>query len=582
MADHKINAILTGATGMVGEGVLHECLLHPDVESVLVINRKPCGLSHPKLKEVIQTDFFDLSAIENQLSGYNACFFCAGVSSVGMKEPEYYRLTYTLTLHVAQTLSKLNPGMVFCYVSGSGTDSTGKGRIMWARVKGKTENDLMKLPFRQTFAFRPAFMLPNKHIVRACQYTSNQLNGPAMCGMVQDVDWNGTITWQYTYSTSVYCSHHDIHPMPNGNVLLIAYEVKSATQAVEAGCSQSMTIWPDKIVEIKPSGASGGEVVWEWHAWDHLVQNHDATKSNFGVIADHPELLNINYNTQKDWMHTNGIDYNEALDQIVISSHYLNEIYVIDHSTNTAEAASHSGGNSGKGGDILYRWRNPAAYSQGTTANQDFKVVHDAHWVPSDCPNANYLVGFNNQGASGNSSIDMISPPYNGYSYILNSGSAYAPVTYTYRHNCLGNSADQSNSQQFPNGNMLVCIASTGYIYEIDANQNLLWSITAGGTTPKALRYPASYFLTTGVEETTSISQSFVIKPNPARGKVTIEVPVQETLKDVQVFNSIGTQLLKPVNSNTLDLSVCPEGFYYLRISLSSGTVMTRKVLLKK
>jgi len=160
----KIRAIITGATGMVGEGVLFECLNHPDVEAILVINRKPCGVTNIKLKEIIHTDFFDISAIETQLSGYNACFFCLGVSSVGMKEPEYIKITYTLTMHVAQTLSKLNKDMVFCYVSGSGTDSSEKGKIMWARVKGKTENHLMELPFKSVYAFRPAFMLPTKEL----------------------------------------------------------------------------------------------------------------------------------------------------------------------------------------------------------------------------------------------------------------------------------------------------------------------------------------------------------------------------------------------------------------------------------
>ena len=158
----KVRAIITGATGMVGEGVLHECLLHPDVEAVLVINRKPCGVSHDKLTEIIHNDFFDLSNIENQLKGYNACFFCLGVSSIGMKELEYTRISYTLTLNVAQTLSRLNPEMTFCYVSGAGTDSTEKERMMWARVKGKTENDLAKLPFKAAYGFRPAFMLPTK------------------------------------------------------------------------------------------------------------------------------------------------------------------------------------------------------------------------------------------------------------------------------------------------------------------------------------------------------------------------------------------------------------------------------------
>jgi uncharacterized protein YbjT (DUF2867 family) len=152
--------IITGATGMVGEGILSECLKHPQVESVLVINRKSCGYVHPKLKEIIHADFCDLSAVERELGGYNACFFGLGVSSVGMKEAQYYALTYTLTLHVGGTLSRLNPDMTFCYVSGAGTDSSEKGRSMWARVKGKTENDLMKLPFRQVFAFRPGFIKP--------------------------------------------------------------------------------------------------------------------------------------------------------------------------------------------------------------------------------------------------------------------------------------------------------------------------------------------------------------------------------------------------------------------------------------
>ena len=158
----KIRAIITGATGMVGEGVMHECLMRPDVEAVLIINRRPGGFVHPKLREIVHQDFFDLSAIESELTGYNACYFCLGVSSIGMKEPEYYKMTYALTMHVAETLSKLNAGMTFCYVSGGGTDSTEKGRSMWARVKGKTENDLMKLPFKQVFAFRPGYMQPTK------------------------------------------------------------------------------------------------------------------------------------------------------------------------------------------------------------------------------------------------------------------------------------------------------------------------------------------------------------------------------------------------------------------------------------
>jgi len=166
----KIRAIVTGATGMVGEGVLHECLLDPAVEAVLVIGRKPCGVTDPKLKEVIHADFYNLSAIKNQLVGYNACFFCLGVSSVGMKEPEFTKLTYTLTMNMAETLSRLNPDMTFCYISGAGTDSTEKGRLMWARVKGKTENDLMKLPFKAAYMFRPGYLHPTKGLKNTLPY----------------------------------------------------------------------------------------------------------------------------------------------------------------------------------------------------------------------------------------------------------------------------------------------------------------------------------------------------------------------------------------------------------------------------
>jgi hypothetical protein len=158
----KIRAIIFGASGMVGEGVLLECLKHPGVEAVLVIGRRPCNVKHPKLTELLHKDFFDYSTIENKLQGYDACFFCLGVSSVGMTEAEYTRITYDLTIQAATTLSKLNPGMTFCYVSGTGTDSTEQGRLMWARVKGRTENHLARLPFKAVYAFRPGLMKPTK------------------------------------------------------------------------------------------------------------------------------------------------------------------------------------------------------------------------------------------------------------------------------------------------------------------------------------------------------------------------------------------------------------------------------------
>lgn len=156
----KINAIITGASGMVGEGVLYECLQSDAVEEVLVIGRRSCGHLHPKLKEIVQANMYDLSSIEEELKGYNACFFCLGMSSVGVKEPEFTKVTYDLTLHFARTLSRLNPEMTFCYVSGQGTNENGKQ--MWQRVKGKTESDLTKLPFKGAYNFRPGIMKPTK------------------------------------------------------------------------------------------------------------------------------------------------------------------------------------------------------------------------------------------------------------------------------------------------------------------------------------------------------------------------------------------------------------------------------------
>jgi uncharacterized protein YbjT (DUF2867 family) len=158
----KIKAVLTGATGMVGEGVLQQCLQDPQVEEVVALGRRSCGLSDPKLREVLCPDLFDLASVENELTGCNACFFCLGVSSVGMKEEKYNRLTYELTLYVAQVLVRLNPEMTFCYVSGKGTDSSGQGKMMWARVKGKTENTLRRLPFRAAYMFRPGYIQPGR------------------------------------------------------------------------------------------------------------------------------------------------------------------------------------------------------------------------------------------------------------------------------------------------------------------------------------------------------------------------------------------------------------------------------------
>lgn len=351
-----------------------------------------------------------------------------------------------------------------------------------------------------------SYLLENGVLLRAVSKGGNSFMGGPICGEVQKVDWNGNIIWDYIYSTTSYCSHHDICPLPNGNVLLIAYERKTAAEVTAAGGTNAIEMWPDKIVEIQPVGSTGGNVVWEWHAWDHLVQNKDATKANYyNSIADHPELLHINYNQQKDWIHMNGLDYNDSLDQIAFSSHNLNEIYIIDHSTTTAEAASHSGGKSGKGGDILYRWGNPAAYN--TAGTKIFSTVHDAHWIDKDCPKAGYLVGFNNNGVStSQSAVDFIDPPDSGYIFTKTAGVQYTPNTYTKRIAVNGFTSNMGNSQQLPNGNTLICVALSGKIYEVNAAGTVVWTKQIQGSVPQAHKYPYCYV--TGNPSAPVISQN--------------------------------------------------------------------------
>lgn len=336
-------------------------------------------------------------------------------------------------------------------------------------------------------------LMPGGILWRSVSRSGNSFTGGGMTGQIQKVDYNGNVLWDYVHSSSTYCLHHDHCPLPNGNVLLISYELKTPAEVSAAGCTQSITMWPEKIIEVQPTGPTTGTIVWEWHAWDHLVQNVDPSKANYQTsIVDHPELLNINYGTQKDWIHMNGIDYNPVLDQIIVSSHYLNEWWVIDHSTTTAEAASHSGGSSGKGGDLLYRWGNPAAY--GASGARILNVTHDAHWIAENCPGAGNMIGFNNRGISNTqSSVDEIIPPRSGYNYTRTPGAAFSPASYDYRLACNGYSSNMSSVDVLPNGNKLVCMATAGLIYETDPAGATIWSKTLTGNCPQAHRYSECY-----------------------------------------------------------------------------------------
>jgi len=339
-----------------------------------------------------------------------------------------------------------------------------------------------------------SYLIPGDTLVRTVNYTGNLINSFFISGEVQKVDWDNNVVWDFIYSTDSTVLHHDICALSNGNILMIALDVKTAAQCIQAGASFNTFRFMDKIIEVRQTGPTTGTIVWEWKLWDHLCQNHDPTKNNYvPSISQNPQLININYNNFSDFFHMNGIDYNAALDQITFSSYRFSEIFVIDHSTTTTEAAGHTDGNSGHGGDILYRWGNPAAYE--TNGPTVFNVAHNAHWLSSDDPfYPNYLCAFNNKGgAGGNSCVDIICPPYDGYNYSKTEGEAYAPATYAWRYTASCQSQVQSSVQQLPNGNSLISLTTCNSITEIDHNGTTLWEFHPGGNVTNAMRYSKCY-----------------------------------------------------------------------------------------
>jgi hypothetical protein len=347
------------------------------------------------------------------------------------------------------------------------------------------------------------YLLEDGTILCSGDYWNSSIMGGGGTGRIQKIDWNGNILWDFLYSSSTYQLHHDLEIMPNGNVLAIAWEVKTAAETTAAGRSQAREIWPDTIIEVQPSGSNGGTIVWEWHAWDHLIQDYDSSKANYGVIADHPELLDVNSGENAggwggDWMHVNGISYNPELDQIVFSAHYLNELYVIDHGTTTWEAAGHTGGRYGKGGDILYRWGNPLNYNRGDASDQFFYTIHNAYWVAQGLPGAGNIIAFNNgnSGSGGySSSIEEMTPPSDGNgNYTINPGIPYGPDQPVWRYSASGFfSNGQSGSQRLPNGNTLIC-ETGGTIFEVTRNGQVVWEHTPQSSlVARALRYSVDY-----------------------------------------------------------------------------------------
>jgi len=316
-----------------------------------------------------------------------------------------------------------------------------------------------------------------------------------MTGQIQKIDYNGNVLWQYSYNSPTGILHHDFVTLPNGNVLCTAYDVKTGTTIAAGGSTSTETVlMSERIIELQPVGTNSANIVWEWKMWDHLCQNTNSLAANYyPSIVNKPELFDINYLAQTDFVHMNGIDYNPVLDQIVFSSRYRSEWYVIDHSTNTTEAASHIGGNAGKGGDILYRWGNPQVYQ--ATGTQICNVTHDPHWILEGVPNEGYLAGFNNAGQAVplRSTIDRINPPRNNYTYSITLGSAFTPTIYNSRYVTTAYNIITGCSEQYPNGNQAITLGTSGVIYEVDALGNILWSYNTGGITAQSHRYAPCY-----------------------------------------------------------------------------------------
>ena len=425
--------------------------------------------------------------------------------------------------------------------------------------------------------------------------TGTSFNGGGATGMIQKLSWSGSVLWEYTYSTSSYRLHHDFCIMPNGNVLMIAWESKTAAQCVAAGLNHSSSLWPDHIIEVQPVGTTGGIIVWQWHFWDHLIQDYDATKSNYGVVANHPELLDINVgSTSGDWMHCNGISYNPERDEIVISSHNLNEIYVLDHSTTTEQAAGHTGGARGKGGDFLYRWGKASNY-RVTGSTQVFNVVHCSEWVPAGLPGAGNILAFNNRNGTNSSMIVEITAPLDSAgNYTLTPGTAYLPTSPIWSYSASGFYSNHLGGvQRLPNGNTLIAESTSGYLFEVNSAGVVQWSYSPGGETVRALRYPPNFITSIPDEEIAKTPVRFELfqnYPNPFNPSTTIEFNLLKNgYTDLTVFDVTGKEVAKilngemksgihKVNFNSGELT---SGVYFYKLTTKDFSETKRMLLLK-
>lgn len=336
-----------------------------------------------------------------------------------------------------------------------------------------------------------AYLLENGNLLRTADPGSDFFIVGGDAGRVEMFDWGGNLLWAYDYNDSTVRAHHDAEALPNGNVLLIAWERIGEAEAIAAGINPNLMIsreiWPDHIIELEPDGNGSATIVWEWHVWDHLIQDYDNTKANYGVVADHPELIDLNYTSNPnnpDWQHMNAIDYNAELDQILINTPFFGEFWIIDHSTTTEEAAGHTGGNSGMGGDLLYRWGNPVVYRAGTVDDKRFFNQHGAEWIEEGLPGAGNIIVFNNglnqPGDDFSSIVEIVTPIDSAGNYLQpQPGAPFAPAdpvwSYIADPPTSFFSRILSGAQRQANGNTLICEGINGRFFEIDASETIVW-----------------------------------------------------------------------------------------------------------
>ena len=329
-------------------------------------------------------------------------------------------------------------------------------------------------------------LLDEGRLLRTQQKSNQTFSGPGGGGGGVEIrSFGNELEWDFTFSSDEYCQHHDAIILPNGNIMLIAWELKSKEEAIAAGRDTNYLtddgIWAEMLVEIEPSGINGGEIVWEWHVWDHLIQDFDESKNNYGDVASHPELIDINYYQVEDAdiFHANAVEYIEEFDELIISPRSYSEIWVIDHSTTIEESKLHSGGDRNKGGDLLYRWGNPAVYNCGDSNDQILYGQHNPTWIAGLPGNGGNVLLFNNgdRNSRAYSSADEFELPHDGngnFTLIANQINGPEIVDWTYTNSDLY-SPSISGAQRLENGNTLICEGEDGIFYEVTNDKEIVW-----------------------------------------------------------------------------------------------------------